>query len=443
MSFFRSVKIFFQEHFNLDEDKADETLIVETIKRDVQFKGPNLWALVFAIFIASIGLNVNSTAVIIGAMLISPLMGPIMGVGLGVAINDFDLLKKGINNLLIASAISILTSAVYFFITPIHDVNSELLARTNPSLWDVFIAFFGGLAGIVALMRKERTNVIPGVAIATALMPPLCTAGFGLATGKLYYFLGALYLYFINSLLICFATILMVKHLGFRKKEFSNKEKERRVTRSIWLIVIITIAPSIYLAYRIVQRSIFERNAKDFVQKEFHFQRTQVVGKNFIMEGKKKTIELLLIGQALKSPVIDSLRKRMPLYGLDSTKLVVHQGLDAKQEIDIAQIKASILEDVFKEETSTDSLPRTIDKLNRPIPDITREIKVLYPEITEYSLTNAVLVNVDSTRWDTVALFTAKTKKRLPDSQKKKLIMWVKQRIETDSLRLVNVLTAE
>jgi uncharacterized hydrophobic protein (TIGR00271 family) len=165
MAFFRSIKKFFQERFNLDEDKADEALIIETIKRDVNFKGPNLWALIFAIFVASIGLNVNSTAVIIGAMLISPLMGPIMGVGLGLAINDFDLLKKGIKNLLIATIISILTSAVYFFITPLHDANSELLARTNPSLWDVFIAFFGGLAGIVALTRRERTNVIPGVAI--------------------------------------------------------------------------------------------------------------------------------------------------------------------------------------------------------------------------------------------------------------------------------------
>ena len=218
MNFFRFIKTFFKERFNLEEDKADEKIIVETIRRDVQFKGPNLWALIFAIFIASIGLNVNSTAVIIGAMLISPLMGPIMGIGLGVAVNDFDLLKKGIKNLLIASVVSILTSALYFSLTPLHDTNSELLARTNPSLWDVFIALFGGLAGIVALTRKERSNVIPGVAIATALMPPLCTAGFGLAMAKWYFLLGAIYLFFINSLMICFATILIVKQLKFHKQ---------------------------------------------------------------------------------------------------------------------------------------------------------------------------------------------------------------------------------
>lgn len=439
MNFFRFIRTFFKERFNLDEDKADEKIIVETIQRDVHFKGPNLWALIFAIFVASIGLNVNSTAVIIGAMLISPLMGPIMGIGLGVAINDFELLKRGIKNLLIAAVVSILASALYFSLTPLHDTNSELLARTNPSLWDVFIAFFGGLAGIVALTRRERGNVIPGVAIATALMPPLCTAGFGLAMANWYFLLGALYLFFINSLMICFATILIVKQLHFHKQEFASKERERRVSRSIWIIVIITITPSIYLAYRIVQRSIFEGNAKNFIQNEFQFHRTQVVNKNFLIEGDKKTIELLLVGQPLAPQVIDSLRDRMPLYGLDSTKLVIRQGLDAKKEIDIAQIKASILEDVFKEEKA-DSLPQPVDKLQRPIPDISKEIKALYPSIDQYILSNVVLFNLDSTRRDTVTLFTAKTKRALSTTDKQKLAGWIKQRVESDSVKLINEL---
>lgn len=439
MNFFGFIKRFFEERFNLDEDKADEKIIVETIKRDVQFKGANLWALIFAIFIASIGLNVNSTAVIIGAMLISPLMGPIMGIGLGVAINDFDLLKKGIKNLFIASVVSILTSALYFSLTPLHDANSELLARTNPSLWDVFIAFFGGLAGIVALTRKERSNVLPGVAIATALMPPLCTAGFGLATANWYFSLGALYLFFINSLMICFATLLIVKQLRFHKQEFTSRETERRVIRSIWIIVVITIAPSIFLAYRIVQRSIFEGNAKSFVQNEFQFQKTQVVSKHFDIDGNRKTIELLLIGQPLSVPLIDSLKNRMPLYGLDSTKLIIRQGLNAKQEIDLAQIKASILEDVFKEEKA-DSLPQPIDKLQTPIPDISKEIKALYPNIDQYTLNNAVLFNLDSTRRDTITLFTAKTKRPLSTADKQKLVNWIKQRLKSDSVKLINEL---
>jgi uncharacterized hydrophobic protein (TIGR00271 family) len=404
----------------------------------VTFKGTNLWTLIFAIFIASIGLNMNATAVIIGAMLISPLMGPIMGIGLGIAINDFELLQKGIKNIFLATVISVITSAIYFLLTPIHDTNSELLARTNPSLWDVLIAFFGGLAGIVAGTRKEKSNIIPGVAIATALMPPLCTAGFGLATGKWYFFLGALYLYFINSLLICFATLIIVKHLKFHKKEFSSKEKEKRVIRSISIIVLITVLPSIYLAYRIVQRSIFEGNAKIFVQKEFHFQKTQVVGKTFSFERNKKSIELLLIGKELSQPIIDSLKNRMPLYDLDSTKLIIHQGLDAKQEIDLAQIKASILEDVYKEEA--DSLPQPANKLNRPLPDISKELMALYPEIKLFTLTNTILINQDSVQKDTLTLFTFKTVKFLPVKDLKKLSGWVKQRTGSDSVQLINEL---
>jgi uncharacterized hydrophobic protein (TIGR00271 family) len=192
--FFRITKVFLFRRFNLHVDKADEDDVILSIRKNTDFVGPNLWTLIFAIFIASIGLNVNSTAVIIGAMLISPLMGPIMGIGLGLGTNDFELIKKGARNLLIATLISIATSTLYFWLTPLHDAQSELLARTTPSLWDVFIAFFGGLAGIVAGTRKEKSNVIPGVAIATALMPPLCTAGFGIASGNLYYFLGAMYL---------------------------------------------------------------------------------------------------------------------------------------------------------------------------------------------------------------------------------------------------------
>lgn len=438
MKFIRFIKQFFKERFNLDEDKADEDLIVDTIQRDVHFKGPNLWALIFAIFIASIGLNVNSTAVIIGAMLISPLMGPIMGIGLGVAINDFELLKKGIKNILIAAVVSILASALYFSLTPLHDTNSELLARTNPSLWDVFIAFFGGLAGIVALTRRERSNVIPGVAIATALMPPLCTAGFGLTMSNWYFFLGALYLFFINSLLICFATILIAKQLRFHKKEFATKETERKVIRSIWIIVIITITPSIFLAYRIVQRSLFEGDAKNFVQNEFQFRRTQVVNRSFVIDGNKKTIELLLVGQPLSPHTIDSLKGRMHMYGLDSTKLIIRQGLDAKQEIDIAQIKASILEDVFAQEKEHDTIAVVPQKIDLPLPDLQSELKSLYPDLERYSLSQSVFHSLDSTkRLDTVSLFTAKFSRYFSGPERRRLQDWLKHRIKSDSVKLV------
>ncbi|MGN6165315.1 MAG: TIGR00341 family protein [Flavisolibacter sp.] len=431
------IKNFINDRFNLNEDKADEELIVESIKREVHFKGTNLWTLIFAIFIASIGLNVNSTAVIIGAMLISPLMGPIMGIGLAIGTNDFELLQKGVKNLTIAAFISIATSAIYFSITPLHDANSELLARTTPSLWDVFIAFFGGLAGIVAGTRKEKGNVIPGVAIATALMPPLCTAGFGLATGNWLYLLGAIYLFFINSLFICLATFLIVKHLHFHKKEFASKENEKRVTRSIFIIVILTTLPSIYLAYEIVQRSFFESNAKNFVQKEFHFQRTQVVNRSYKIDGSQRSIELLLIGQELAPEVVDSLKQRMPLYGIDtSTKLTIHQGLDAKKEIDLAQIKASILEDVFQKE-KTDTLTQQLNKLQIEMPDIRTEMAALYPTLQSYSLMPVIVYNVDSTNKDTVTLFTGKFSKRISATERKKLGSWLKQRVKTDSVKII------
>ena len=427
---------FLRYRFNLDDDKADEKEIVTNIKRDVSFKGPHLWTLIFAILIASIGLNINSTAVIIGAMLISPLMGPIMGIGLAVGTNDFDLLKRGIKNLGFAAMICIITSTLYFYITPLHNANSELLARTNPSLWDVFIAFFGGLSGIVAGTRTRRSNVIPGVAIATALMPPLCTAGFGLATGKWFYFLEALYLFFINSMFICFATFIIVKRLNFHKVEFKTPIIERRVIRYIWIVVTLTIVPSVFLAYGIVQRSIFEGNAKYFVEKEINFPRIQVINKNYKVEGNKKSIELLLLGKELSNIVLDSLRLKLPLYGLTGTELVIHQGLDAKKEIDIAQIKASILEDVFKQDKLMDTVVVTPKKVDLPIPDLRSELKSLYPEMESFSLAQSISYNLYTSRPDTLTLFTAKFKRRFTHSNRTRLRNWMKQRLKSDSIKL-------
>jgi uncharacterized hydrophobic protein (TIGR00271 family) len=221
-----SIKNYIKELFDLRKSKENEELTVESIRHGVVFKGTNLWVLIFAIFIASLGLNVNSTAVIIGAMLISPLMGPIMGFGLSVGISDFDLLKQSFRSYLLTTFISVVTSTLYFSLTPLNEVQSELLARTSPTIYDVLIALFGGLAGIIAVSTKEKGNVIPGAAIATALMPPLCTAGFGLATGNIFYFLGAFYLYFINSVFISLATFLGVRFMHFKRKTFVDNQRE-------------------------------------------------------------------------------------------------------------------------------------------------------------------------------------------------------------------------
>jgi uncharacterized hydrophobic protein (TIGR00271 family) len=434
---YQAFKNFVVYRFNLHEDSEDNDLTIESIKKNVEFRGANLWTLIFAIFIASIGLNVNSTAVIIGAMLVSPLMGPIMGVGLGIGINDFDLVKKSLRNLGIATIISIATSFLYFWITPLHQASSELLARTSPSIWDVFIAGLGGLAGIVAATRKEKSNAIPGVAIATALMPPLCTAGFGLASGNLYFFLGALYLYFINSIFICVATFVIVRFLNFPKKEFQDKAYERKVRRYIWLIVTVTTLPSVFLAYRIVDKSIFENNAEAFVQGELNFKNTQVIAKNYKYNEKGHEIDLLLLGAELSKQQIDTLKSRMARYKLNQTKLSIRQGLNAKNELDLSQIKASILETVYKSRPTEQKTASTYTRIEQPIPDIRAELRSLYPQLKQYSITNVAVHQLDTNRTDTITMLVGRFDRALPGAEQRRMAVWLKNRLKVDSLQLI------
>jgi uncharacterized hydrophobic protein (TIGR00271 family) len=423
--------------FNLHLDKADEEEVVYSIKKNADFVGANLWTLIFAIFIASIGLNVNSTAVIIGAMLISPVMGPIMGVGLGIGINDFELVKKGGRNLIVATIISVITSTFYFWLTPLHDAQTELLARTTPSVWDVFIAFFGGLAGIVAGTRKEKSNVIPGVAIATALMPPLCTAGFGLATGNFKYFISALYLFFINSVFICLSTYLIVRFLKFRKKQFADKITERRVSRYMLILVVLTVLPSVYLGYGIVQKSIFETNAQRFVRDLFRFKNTQVVSRNFTYKTDGGEIDLLLIGEDLSRQKMDSIRKQLSNYNLAGTRLLIRQGLNAKQEIDFTQIKASILEDVFRQDSSRQSDEQGLRADETLYPDIRGELQILFPQIKYYSVSALARLRTDTSVVDTITTVLAATNGRMTRANTLRFERWLKQRWELDTLHLV------
>jgi len=437
IKWYRFLKITIARRFNLHLDKADEDDVILSIKKNSDFIGANLWTLIFAIFIASIGLNVNSTAVIIGAMLISPLMGPIMGIGLGIGINDFELVKKGVRNLLVATLISIATSTLYFLITPLHEAQSELLARTTPSVWDVFIAFFGGLAGIVAGTRKEKSNVIPGVAIATALMPPLCTAGYGLASGHIYYFLGALYLYFINSVFICISTFLIVRFLKFRKKRFEDKAYERKIGRYIFIIVLATLLPSIYLAYGIVQKSIFESNAQKFVREQFQFKNTQVVNKNYKYSSHGSEIDLLLIGHELRSSQIAEIQKRLKNYDLEHAKLSIRQGLNAKQEIDFSQIKASILEDVFKKDSSAQAANPQATEQNSGYANITSELKALYPDLLYYAASDMVIYRTDTLSSDTITTVMLKFSRPLRRVDRGRLNGWLKSRLNVDTVKLV------
>jgi uncharacterized hydrophobic protein (TIGR00271 family) len=432
-----TLRTFLSDRFDLQHGRAEASLIIDNIRNNVEFTGVNLWALIFAIFIASIGLNINSTAVIIGAMLISPIMGPVMGIGLGVGINDLQLVKKGAKNLLVATIIGILASTIYFLITPLHDAQSELLARTSPSIWDVFIAFFGGGAGMVAASRTEKSNVIPGVAIATALMPPLCTAGFGIATDNWLYFFGAIYLYFINSVFIAIATYLVARYLKINRQHLEDAANQKKANRYIILLVIITIIPSIIMAYRIVEKSIFETSARKFVDEQFTYPNTQVVSKSYHYKGKDKFIEVLLIGKELNKKTIDSLTRNLSSYKLTGAHLIVRQGLNARHQIDLSQIKESILEDVFNKIPKPDTVKLAPVKVINKDKQVLSELKVLYPAIISFGTSKMPVNKQDSIKIDSVEIAMIKFKARIREADRVKLQDWLRTRYEEATLKLV------
>ena len=313
-----------RSYFNILPDKEEEEATLQYIASGVVFKGANLWVLIFAIFIASLGLNVNSTAVIIGAMLISPLMGPIIGMGLGIGINDLGLLKTALKNYLVATGISVLTATLYFLITPLDEAQSELLARTSPTLYDVLIALCGGLAGIVAIATKGKGNVIPGVAIATALMPPLCTAGYGLAMGNLYYFFGAFYLFFINTVFICLATYIGVRMMKFQKKQFVDRQRFDKVRKYIVAVVVATMLPATFMTVGIIRRSIFNTNVNRFLKTEMTFAGTQMISHD--VDEEKKVVNVAVVGKEVTAQQIAFVEDRMGNYGLQDYKLKLIQG---------------------------------------------------------------------------------------------------------------------
>ena len=285
----------FLNNFKLAEEKEDFHTISDNINKGIDFKGTNLWVLIFAIFIASLGLNVNSTAVIIGAMLISPLMGPIIGLGFGMAINDLALLKKSFFAYFFTAVVGLATSTVYFLLSTINEAHSEILARISPNIYDVLIALFGGLAGIFALSSKLKGNVIPGVAIATALMPPLCTAGYGLATLQFSYFFGAFYLFLINTVFIALATLLTSRFLKFPYKHLPEKDDEVKAKRIVWAVVIITVMPSIYFGYDIVEQNKFKKKATQFIEIEAVLPNDYLLKKNIDAKNKdswRNTVEI-------------------------------------------------------------------------------------------------------------------------------------------------------
>ena len=288
------------KYFNIHFERADDTTIAKRLIGGAKIKGPALVTLILSIFIASIGLNMNSTAVVIGAMLISPLMGPILAIGFGFATLNFTVVKSGILRLSLQITIAVLASALYFYISPVQAATSELLARTEPNIFDVFIAIFGGLAGIIGQTRKTLDNVIPGVAIATALMPPLCTAGYGLANGNWNYFFGASYLFFINAFFIFFASFIVLK--GVYSLPFHKQAEEvNRRNQLIFLVIgLIMAIPSIYAGYDMTIKYSESNHMEQFIKNDINQEgRRQVI--DYSLDQTNKLVNIVVIGAPVTS----------------------------------------------------------------------------------------------------------------------------------------------
>lgn len=448
---FPRIKRYLKSYFDLRAELDDENIAISSIIDGVSFRGSNIIILIIAIFIASLGLNTNSAAVIIGAMLISPLMGPIIGMGFALAVYDFDLIKRSLRNLAVAASFSVLASTLFFLISPISEGRSELLARTSPSIYDVMIGFFGGLAGIVALACKKKGNVIPGVAIATALMPPLCTAGYGLATWQLQYFFGAFYLFLINSIFISYATTIGVKFLRFKVHSFVDDSTKIKVKRYVTAIIVVTLLPSVWLTFAMVRDSYFISNANHFISTEFVFPNAQVLSKDAGVRHGKKYIDVTLIGGKVNT---DSLRIALSKqldenHWLKGTRLSIKQGVntDADSRLSSKEITSSMFNDIYADNQRRIALQATqIDSLKTILAKDTEflrlpallapEIRILFPAVKDFALSRNIFCDVQSGSTDTVNLAIASLHHAMTPSEISKFTEYLEVRSGVNNIKL-------
>lgn len=319
---------FFKKLLDLRDGADDKKTIIENVKDDGDFSSVRFWVLVCAVLIASVGLNMNSVPVIIGAMLISPLMGPIVSMGVALSIYDWGLMRRSLRNLLLLTAIGVVMSTLYFALSPINNAQSELLARTQPTIFDVLIAVFGGVAGFIGISRARSNNVVPGVAIATALMPPLCTIGYGLGTLQAKFVFGAAYLYLINSIFICLAVLIVAKYMRLPKKEYPDIEKRKKVNRIISAIILVMIMPAVYLAYTFVQQNNFNQNANKYISEVFEEEGYVVIYKNIEYAQGSKSIDIAVLSQRFSESDMAVFDARLAQYGLEGVELNIRQNND-------------------------------------------------------------------------------------------------------------------
>lgn len=451
--FLKELKKLFELRSDMDKPAEIEASILQGVK----VHGTNLWILMFAIFVASIGLNVNSTAVIIGAMLISPLMGPIMGIGYGAGVANFTLIRQSFRTLGAFVFLSLLTSSAYFFITPLTEAQSELLARTSPTLWDVSIALFGGMAGIIAVTRQEKGNVIPGVAIATALMPPLCTAGYGIATGQPKFFFGAFYLFTINAVYIALSALLFTRFLRLPRKSFPSESLQKRARFVITAAIILTIVPSVYLAFSLVKHELFKTNANQYIAT---IARTEqdlfVMQKDIIPE--QKEISLTIAGIRLDNALTERLNAQLAEHNLGDARLVL-RSLKQDNGIDFNTVKSELQQDIYRNslqllenknskiqelenvvrEHQNDQL-RNIERLDG-YDKVREELKAQYPELVNVYLAHGRNDGVpsesahekDSGQDDTLIVYL-ETRRAITDTTVTRIANWLKVRYQLNNV---------
>lgn len=418
---------------NLHQGEEERGKVLDNVIKNISFRGANLWILACAILIASIGLNVNSTAVIIGAMLISPLMGPIVGAGFALATYDFELLKKSGKNLLVATVVSLIVSTIYFYLSPFKDVQSELLARTSPTIYDVMIAFFGGIVGAISITRKDKGNPIPGVAIATALMPPLCTAGFGLAVFDMKFFVGAMYLYTINCFFIGISTFVIIKYLKYQPIVTENKSFDKKLRYIITSLILLMTIPSFYLAYGLLQEKRFSQNVENYIKNEFTDNGYTLIYKKINYNTAPKTVDLAFLSRNFDSLEIVDFNKKLKLFGLEDTKLNIKQNT--------SDIKSEILNEINKNTSSVSEKDLKINLLNKELneykiedKDLINEVKILFPGISEISLgkMNGNYTKNDSTYQKTVVLYSADA-----SVDEEKLNRWLASKFKNKKLEIL------
>lgn len=428
------------QRFDITSEQEEFDTIHETVEKGVQFRGTNLWILIFAIIIACVGLNVNSTAVIIGAMLISPLMGPILGMGYSLAVYDFLLFRRSLVNFAFAVLVSLAASTLYFILTPLGQAHSELLARTQPNIYDVIIALVGGLAGIVAISSKNKGNVITGVAIATALMPPLCTAGYGLATGRWNFFFGAFYLFTINSVFIAAATVYTVRLLKYPIWHPTDDILKRRADRWTTLIVIATAIPSIYFGYRLVQQEQFNNAASAYVRNECHIEGDYLLRSD--INAQDRSIRLVYGGRSIPDSVKNAIVAKSRNYGIEAGAITIQQGfsvedenrlsfmskLTDEREEEIKRLKAQLAKNLVAE----DSI-RQRSELGK---QILQELRPLFPEIDACGVSEFVMFDRQNQKHRYLNLMIKSSSPRKTSGQREKLTNWFRSRAGEDSVRV-------